>query len=156
MIKLIMAMDKNRLIGKNGKLPWHVSGDLKHDKETTINHTILMGQVSFENMPKLLPNRTYWILTNDQKFIDSHPELICLTSIEEVVNKARLLEDDLYVSGGASVYRQLFPYADEVILSVIEGEYEGDAYLAPFEDNFILYKVCQKEGFEVKFYKRGE
>ena len=115
-----------------------------------------MGQVTFENMPKLLPNRTYWILTNDQKFIDSHPELICLTSIEEVVNKAKLLEDDLYVSGGASVYRQLFPYADEVILSVIEGEYEGDAYLAPFEDEFRLDKVVKHEGFEVRYYKRGE
>ena len=91
MIKLIMAMDKNRLIGKQGKLPWHVSGDLKHYKETTINHTILMGQVTFVNMPKLLPNRTYWILTNDQAFIDEHPELICLTSIEEVIEKAKTL-----------------------------------------------------------------
>ena len=71
-------------------------------------------------------------------------------------NKAKLLEDDLYVSGGASVYRQLFRYADEVILSVIEGEYEGDAYLAPFEDYFVLDKVCKYVEGQVKYDKIGE
>lgn len=154
MIKLIMAMDRNRLIGKKGKLPWHISGDLKHYKETTLNHTILMGQVTFENMPKLLPNRKYWILSNSEEFINSQIEHRCFTSIEDIVDAAKVLDDDLYVSGGASVYKQMFKYADEVILSVIDGEYEGDAYLAPFEDDFDLYEEVEKEGFVVKYYRR--
>ncbi len=156
MIKLIMAMDKNRLIGKQGKLPWHIKADLQHYKETTLNHTVLMGQVTFDHMPRLLPNRKYWILTDSKEFIESHPELTCFTSIEDIVRAAKDYDDDLYVSGGASVYRQMFKYADEVILSVIDAEYEGDAYLVPFEDDFVLDRVVQKEGFVVKYYKRGE
>lgn len=156
MIKLIMAMDKNRLIGKQGKLPWHIKADLQHYKETTLNHTVLMGQVTFDHMPRLLPNRKYWILTDSKEFIESHPELTCFTSIEDIVKAAKDYDDDLYVSGGASVYRQMFKYADEVILSVIDAEYEGDAYLVPFEDDFVLDRVVQKEGFVVKYYKRGE
>ena len=156
MIKLIMAMDKNRLIDKQGKLPWHIKADLQHYKETTLNHTVLMGQVTFDHMPRLLPNRKYWILTDSKEFIESHPELTCFTSIEDIVKAAKDYDDDLYVSGGASVYRQMFKYADEVILSVIDAEYEGDAYLVPFEDDFVLDRVVQKEGFVVKYYKRGE
>ena len=149
-------MDKNRLIGKQGKLPWHIKADLQHYKETTLNHTVLMGQVTFDHMPRLLPNRKYWILTDSKEFIESHPELTCFTSIEDIVKAAKDYDDDLYVSGGASVYRQMFKYADEVILSVIDAEYEGDAYLVPFEDDFVLDRVVQKEGFVVKYYKRGE
>ena len=156
MIKLIMAMDKNRLIGKQGKLPWHIKADLQHYKETTLNHTVLMGQVTFDHMPRLLPNRKYWILTDSKEFIESHTELTCFTSIEDIVKAAKDYDDDLYVSGGASVYRQMFKYADEEILSVIDAEYEGDAYLVPFEDDFVLDRVVQKEGFVVKYYKRGE
>ena len=89
MIKLIMAMDKNRLIGKQGKLPWHIKADLQHYKETTLNHTVLMGQVTFDHMPRLLPNRKYWILTDSKEFIESHPELTCFTSIEDIVKAAK-------------------------------------------------------------------
>lgn len=155
MIKIIVAMDKNNLIGTHlgtMGMPWHNAEDLKHFKETTWQKTILMGRKTFEVINKPLPQRKTIVVTRDQ---DITYEDVTICHDLDALLKTYPQDEDLYICGGASIYKQTLPLADELIISYIPGEYEGDAYF-PYinEDEFKCVETIQKETFEIKKYRR--
>ena len=104
MIIGIVAIAKNFAIGKDGKLPWHYSADLKFFKQTTTGNAIVMGRKTFESIGKPLPNRLNIVLSRSSN-IETCPNLIWLKNIEEVIALSQYLKGDLFIIGGAEIYK---------------------------------------------------
>ena len=122
-ISLIAAMDKNRVIGKNNALPWHLPADLKHFKELTIGKPIIMGRKTFASIGKPLPKRTNIILTRDH---DLHAEgCIIAHSLDDAIKAAGNVEE-IVVIGGAEIFKQFLPHAQKMYLTTIDAAFDGD------------------------------
>ena len=156
MISIIVATDDDLLIGKkdskNG-MPWHNKEDLQHFKKTTLNKTILMGKTTYLAIGRPLPNRKTIVVTKsglEDDRIEVRNDLI------EVIQEYKERKVDLYISGGASIYKQALPYVDELIISRIPGKHTGETYFPSFEEyNFQLEKETQMETFVLQIYKKG-
>lgn len=156
MINIIVATDEDLLIGKkdsrNG-MPWNVPEDLQHFKATTLNKTILMGLTTIRAIGRPLPNRKT-IVVSFEPFEDERVEV--RSSLEEVIEEYRSSGEDLFISGGASIYKQCLPIADQLLISRIPGKHEGETYFPNF-DEYGYKLVAQKpfETFTLETYKRG-
>lgn len=120
-LTLIAAMDKHGLIGKDNKLPWHLPADLKFFKQQTLGKTVLMGRKTCESLPFPLPNRTNIVLSRNVNYKKEGFKVI--NTIEEA-----LLNEDVMVIGGNTLYKLLMPLASSMILTRINHEFEGDTY----------------------------
>ena len=152
MLKIIVAHDKNRLIGNGSQIPWHVKEDFEHYIETTMGHTLIMGTVTFESIGKPLPGRKTIVLNFDKDY-DAQGCEVC-TDYMELVNRYQNSEEVVYVCGGASIYKLFLPYCDELIISVIKGDYHGNVYFPEYEDLFEPYKEIEKEQFKIIYYHK--
>ena len=156
MINIIVATDEDLLIGKkdsrNG-MPWNVPEDLQHFKATTLNKSILMGLTTYQAIGRPLPNRKT-IVVSFEPFEDERVEV--RSSLEEVIEEYRSSGEDLFISGGASIYKQCLPIADQLLISRIPGKHEGETYFPNF-DEYGYKLVAQKpfETFTLETYKRG-
>ena len=153
MISLIVAMDKNRLIGKDGKLPWHNKEDLKHFKEYTTGKTLLVGRRTFDGLPGPLPNRKHYVLSRKTMWY-SYDNVFVVHDIQNLVDNYKDSEDELVVIGGGEIYKLMMPYINKAVISVINGEYEGDTYFPELPQDFVLSEVIHKNGFDVQYYVR--
>jgi dihydrofolate reductase len=147
MITLIAACSKNRAIGKENKLIWHVPGDLKRFKELTSGHTVLMGRKTFESIGKPLPNRRNVILTRDKTF--TADGCLIYHNLKEVLE---LFKNDLFIIGGEEIYRQTIGYADYIDLTFIHKEYEGDAFFPEIPHWFYEIKG-KRQNLECEDFK---
>ena len=152
MLKAIVAHDPNRVIGNNLDIPWHIREDFLHFKETTINHIVVYGSKTYESMGKALPNRTNIVLHFDKSF--NAPGCEVVTSIEEIVNRYRNSDEVVFICGGASIYKQFLPYVEELIISEVKKEYEGNVYFPEYKEDFVCVKEDPREEFIIKYYKR--
>lgn len=145
MISLIVAMDKNNLIGGENKLLWNIPGELKRFREITSGHPIIMGRKTHESIGRVLPDRANIIITRDQDYqVDG---AIVVHSLEEALEKAKSEtgSDEIFVIGGGQIYSQALPLTNRLYLTIVEGEYEGDTY---FPDYSQFSKIVQEEQFE--------
>ncbi len=127
---LIAAHDPNLVIGKDGTLPWHYSEDLKFFKRTTIGHPLLMGRVVFEEIDeKPLPGRENVVLSRSK----SYDHVKTFSTIDAALD---YLSDHkkVFVIGGGEIYRQLLGQADELVITEIKKEYEGDTFFPEYRD----------------------
>jgi len=139
-ISIIAALAKNRVIGKNNKLPWNLPGDLKHFKKLTLGKPIIMGQKTFESIGRPLPGRANIILSLDENF---KPQgCIVAHSIEEAL-KILEHEKEIMIAGGASVYKQFLHLAHKMYLTLIDADFDGDAYFPEFnwEDWEVIERI---------------
>ena len=138
-------MASNRVIGQNNRLPWHLPEELQHFRQTTLHQTLLMGRKTFESTGSLpLPQRTTYVLTH-QTF--SAERVRVITDISQIPATVEIV----WVCGGASIYAQLLPICDELLLSVIFQTYDGDAFFPPFEHLFKKVDVVKKNKiFEIQ------
>ena len=125
MIILVVARDIFGTIGKDNKLPWHCKEDLQRFKRITMGNTIVMGRKTFESLPKMLPNRKHVVLTRNEDF--SHEGVEVFHSIDDLLVTYEGKED-LYIIGGAEIYRQFIDKFDVIEMTVIKGDYDGDAH----------------------------
>ena len=128
-IVLVAAVAKeNRVIGRDKDLPWHIPEDLRHFKELTSGHPLLMGRKTFESIIHQfggpLPNRRMLVLTSRGRLAD-YPEVETFDSIEAAVGAVDASET-LFIGGGGDIYAQFLEEADRLELTLIEGEYEGE------------------------------
>lgn len=152
MFKIIVAHDPNRLIGNGIEIPWHIREDFLHFKRTTLNHTLIMGSTTFLSIGKPLPNR-HTIVINSSKDFDTMGQELC-TDLNEVINKYKDSEEVVFVVGGASIYRQMLPYVNEMVISVVKKEYVGNIYFPEYEDEFYTYDEVEYDEFTVKYMRR--
>ena len=153
MIKLIVAHDPNFLIGKDGGLPWSIKEDLLHFKNETLNKTVLMGYTTFKSLNyKPLKNRKNIVMIED---INQPPieNVEYRNDLLNILNEYKT-KNELYINGGASIYKQCLPYVDELVISYVYKEYTGDTYLTNYLNDFVLYDKEPKEEFEIRRYKK--
>jgi dihydrofolate reductase len=127
----IAAMAENRVIGCQGKIPWHIKEELQFFKKTTLGHVLVMGRKTFESIGRALPGRTTWVLTRSTW---THPEIQVCRSLDEVTAEPG---QTIFVAGGGEVYAQALARCDELILTVVRGKPDGEVYFPAFEDGFI-------------------
>ena len=152
----IVALDRNLAIGKNGKLPWHYSADMKFFKETTIGNTVVMGRRTWLTLKGPLTDRQNIVLSRDQN-LAAKDSLIVMSDVESVLNFARKQDGHLFVIGGAKVYESFLPHIQRWIVTEVPITVEGaDTFMPPnFLDGFELYELRQlDEDLRVKFYER--
>jgi dihydrofolate reductase len=131
-ISMIMAMDRNRLIGRDNGLPWHISSDLQYFKRLTMGKPMLMGRVTFESIGKPLPGRTSIVVTGDANW--QHPGVLTASSLQQGMQQAADAgAAEVMVIGGASICQQAMPLVERLYLTVIEHEFEGDTWLDSFD-----------------------
>jgi dihydrofolate reductase len=131
MMKAIVAMAENRVIGNAGQIPWHLPEDLKFFKRTTLGHPIVMGRKTYDSIGKPLPGRQNIILSRTM------PETQGVTIVRSPEDLLKLENNaDFFVIGGAEIYKLLVPYCDELFVTRISREVEGDTYFPEFEEAF--------------------
>ena len=159
MINMIWAMDKNNLIGKDDLIPWHVKEDLLYYKEKTKGQTVLMGDATYFSLKKYYKNKPLpygkcYIATIDKNLKIENP----LEDIEIVYDLDSFLksfEGELFVVGGATIYKLALPYADRLYISFIKGDFEGNKYFPKIDysnynliwskdTNLVKYTVFEK------------
>ncbi|MFA6081319.1 MAG: dihydrofolate reductase [Patescibacteria group bacterium] len=143
MISIIAAIGKNRELGKDNKLLWHISQDFKRFKDLTSGHVVIMGRKTYESLPEKfrpLPNRINIVVTRDINFKEDG--IIVCHSIEEAINSAKEKTSEIFIIGGASIYEQGIKYADKLYLTLVDKEFsEADAF-------FPEYGEFKKKVFE--------
>lgn len=133
MLSIVVAKAKNNIIGKDNKLLWHLSDDLKRFRALTEGHTIIMGRKTFESLGRVLPNRKHIVFSNnpDFKVNDENVEVVhSLLQIQEYIES----EEEAFVIGGAMMYNFLMPYVSKMYVTEIEKEFEGDAFFPRIDD----------------------
>jgi dihydrofolate reductase len=132
-ISIIVAVARNNAIGKDNKLLWHLSEDLKRFKKLTSGHYIIMGKNTYFSLPRRpLPNRTHIILTDvPGEQID---DCIMAYSIEDALLKMHPNEEN-FIIGGASIYRQFLPHADKLYITWVHEKFEADTFFPEIDTN---------------------
>ncbi len=125
-ISIIVAIAENNGIGKNNDLLWHISADLKRFKKITLDHTVIMGKNTFLSLPvRPLKNRRNIVITDNP---DDHFEgCVTVFSVEEAIKNCNENEES-FVIGGASVYRQFLPYTDRLYLTLVNRSFDADTF----------------------------
>lgn len=127
MLSIIVAKAKNNIIGKENKVIWDLPEDLKHFKDLTTGHTIIMGRKTFENLGKVLPNRKHIIFSQNPDFKVNNENVQVVHSLLQIQD---LIEgqEEAFVIGGAMIYNFLMPYVKKMYVTEIKEEFEGDAF----------------------------
>lgn len=129
-VSLIFAMAENGIIGRGGALPWHLPADLRRFKALTTGHTTVMGRKTFESIGKPLPNRRNVVLTRNRCFF--RDGVVVVHELADALRDADG-EEEIFIVGGAEVYRQSLPRADRVYQTLVHAEVEGDTSFAEFD-----------------------
>ncbi len=132
LISLIVAIDEDMGIGKDGRLPWHLRADLQRFKRLTMGHHLVMGRKTYQSIGKPLPGRKNIILSRDPAF--QAPGCLVLPSLQEALDLARQgSEDELFIIGGGQIYAQALPLADRIYLTRVHTRAGCDITFPPFD-----------------------
>ncbi len=157
-LKLIVAYDRNRLIGIGDKLVWDIKEDLEHFKKETLNQTILFGDVTFKGIGRPLPNRKTIVLTLDKTYKYDHPDVEVYYDMNDIV--ARYYNnpnEEIIIAGGATIYKLFLEYVDEIILSEVKGDFEGDIYFPEWDESkFTIESIDERDEFTIKRFVRNK
>lgn len=139
MISIVVAIGKNREIGQEGKLLWHIPEDLKRFKELTLGHPVIMGRKTFESIVKILdkplPGRTNIVITRNTEW--KYDGVLSADSFEKALEKAQEIDSEkIFIGGGAQIYELALPYVDKLYLTLIDDEKKSDSYFPPYENIF--------------------
>ncbi|SKB99153.1 dihydrofolate reductase [Sphingobacterium nematocida] len=124
-ITLVVAAAENNTIGKDNQMPWHLPNDFKYFKKSTLGHSIVMGRKTFESIGKPLPERRNIVLTRDQRY--TNPDVDVANSLTEVLTYCRD-ENEIFIIGGADIFKQALPLAQKVLLTRVHAEIAGDTF----------------------------
>jgi dihydrofolate reductase len=143
-ISLIAAVAKNGVIGNAGKIPWHLPNDMRHFREITLNHPVIMGRKTYESIGKPLPGRNNIIVTRQEDY--GAPECTVVHTLEDALKAARQEgAEEAFVIGGSELYREAMPVADRLYITAIGENFEGDA-LFPEINSFEWKKISEEKG----------
>jgi dihydrofolate reductase len=149
---IIAAIARNRVIGKNGKLPWHIPEDLARFKQLTTGHTVIMGRRTYDSLDRPFPNRVNIVITSNViNGVTSYPSLDF--ALQALSNKK-----EVFVIGGGRLFADALKLADELRLTLVDKDVDGDTFFPPYEDylrkNFKLVHEEYNIGFSFVDYVR--
>jgi dihydrofolate reductase len=133
MIAIVVAASENNVIGKDNQLIWHLPADLRYFKNLTMGHPILMGRKTYDSIGKPLPGRTTVIITRQHNL--QVPDCIVTNSLDEAIAEAQKIDQDVYIIGGAEIYKQAITKADTIYLTRVHHYFDGDAYFPELAKN---------------------
>lgn len=152
-ISIIAAIGENRELGKNGKLLWHISEDLKRFKKLTDGHIVIMGRKTYDSIPlkwRPLSNRANIVITRNENY--KAEGVIIVHSVEDALKEAqnekiqKKYPGEIFIIGGGQIYEQGIKYADKLYLTVVKGKYEADVFFPEYpEFKKIIYKKDVKD-----------
>jgi dihydrofolate reductase len=152
-ISLIVAVGKNREIGKDNRLLWHIPEDLQRFKKITLGCPVIMGENTFKSLPFVLPNRTNIVLTRDKSLKLQGAKIA--SSIKRALELAMAEKpSEIFFIGGASIYRQSLPLADRLYVTEVDKEFkDADRFFPDYKDfsKVISKKVSQDKNFKYTF-----
>ena len=152
MISIIVGMTKNRVIGNDLKIPWHISEDFKHFKQTTLDSVVIMGRKTYESMGKPLPQRINIVVS---RTLQKSADYKLASSLIEAIKIAKEFNKKIFLLGGSLIYKEGLNYADELIISWIKKDYEGNIYFPEFNlDDWKEIKTKEHDEFTIKWYKK--
>ena len=146
MINIIVAMSNNSVIGKNNTLPWHLPTDLKYFKDTTNGHTVVMGRKCWESIPdkyRPLSNRKNIVLSRNKDYVAKGATVI--NDLEQILSSNETNHEQIFIIGGAELYKEAFKYANKLFLTQIFHDVDGDITL----EGLISKDWCFYEGSEI-------
>ena len=156
-IIIISAVAQNGVIGRlNGEMPWHVKEEFQHFKETTIGFPILMGRKTFETLGKPLNGRENILITRDENYKCNFEEVIIVHSLNEGIEHCKITSPEkIFIIGGGEIYKQAINIADELIISYMKFNAEGEINFPEISEN--VWKINSRddiEKFEIVKYSR--
>jgi len=151
-ISIIAAIGKNRELGKDNKLLWHIKKDLQHFKKITFGHPVIMGRKTFESIGKPLPDRINIVVTRQNpQGVKAIPPLrwksvIICPSLNEAINYAKTNnQKEIFIIGGASIYQQAISLADKLYLTLVNNNFDADVF---FPDYSMFKQLVSDSGWQ--------
>jgi dihydrofolate reductase len=163
-VTILVAYDENRVIGNQGKIPWHIPEDFKLFKKRTIGHSVVMGRKTWESLPKRpLFDRVNVVIS--KRYSEEDPEgfmqtitnqdgvVFCIPSLESAMHflRERFSRNRIFIIGGAQVYKEALDLGvvDKIIVSKIKGNYDGDTYFPELDDSWCCNELVVYDKFSV-------
>lgn len=131
MISFLVAMDENRVIGIDNQLPWHLPEDLKYFKKVTMGHPIAMGRKTHESIGRILPGRENIVITRQHNY--QSEGCTVFYSIKDFISYCQKQNDEIFVIGGAEIFKETFAFADRLYITFIHQDFDGDTYFPEFD-----------------------
>lgn len=156
-IAIAAMAEKNRVIGNAGQIPWHLPEELKFFKETTMGHTLVMGRLTYESIGQPLPGRDNIVLTRDKSWRAEGNSVNTVHSLDELWPMAEKARGDcLFIIGGEEIYRLTMACWNEIILTSVFGDYEGDRFFPEFRtDEYTVGATIRETGkYRVERFER--
>lgn len=157
MLSIIVAIAQNNVIGKDNKLIWHISEDLKRFKQITNGKKMIMGRKTFESLPGVLPNREHIIVTRDKNYKVDSDKVTIVKDLSSLIDQYKDCEDEIFIIGGSEIYKQMLPYAHKLYLTKINNSFDGDTFFPKisYDDYKVEYTseefTDDKSGVKYKF-----
>ena len=161
-ISIIVAKSNNNVIGANGSIPWHLSGDMLHFKETTIGNIVIMGKNTYRSIGKSLPNRINVLISSTLSETDD--DIMCFSSLDEAITTLKNMPEydnkDIYLIGGNRIYNEGIKYANTMYITEVDLTVAGDTYFPDFNIHDYNKKVIEsnvEDGIKysfVEYYKK--
>ena len=153
-ISAIAAIGKNRELGLNGKLPWHVPADLKHFKETTLGHPVIMGRKTFESLGihKPLPGRVNVVITRNPDY--RAEGAVVVSSVEDAVAEAKKQDqEEIFIIGGGEIFKVAMRLINRLYLTIIDAAFEADAFFPEYSEfgTVVSKRELESDDYHVMF-----
>ncbi|KAA6328135.1 Dihydrofolate reductase [termite gut metagenome] len=153
-VSMIVAAAENNVIGRDNRMIWHLSGDMKHFKTLTTGHAVIMGRKTYESLGRPLPERKNIVLTQNPDF--TAKGCTCVHTLEEALKTANH-DNEVFIIGGSTLYKEFWNTADKLYLTRIHANVEGDAFLSPVsaedwkEEERIFHPADDKNEYDYSF-----
>lgn len=162
MTTIVVAMGEKNEIGLNNQLLWHLPKDLKHFKELTTDHPIIMGRKTYESIGKALPNRTNIVVSRKKDWFEEG--VLIVGSIKEAMKFAKKISEEVFIIGGGNIYEQTIELVDKLVVTVVKTNLEADTYFPKISPKIwkmtseISHEKDEKNEYDFSFqtYERKE
>ena len=142
-LSLIAAVGKNRELGKDNDLIWHLKEDMKYFREMTNNKTIIMGRKCFESLPGLLPNRKHIILSTNKDYkVDG---ALVMNDMSSVLDYIKNTKEECFIIGGSKIYEMFLPYCNKLYITEIDDEKKADVYFPAVDYKQYKKKILDRK-----------
>ncbi len=153
---IISAKSKNGVIGRGNKLPWHSKEEFQHFKNTTFGFPIIMGRKTFESLGKPLKGRLHIVITRQHNFSLPFNEVLVFNTLSMAIEYCeKILFEKIFIIGGGEIYKQAINIVDELIISIMNFEVDGDVYFPQINPSVWEETSCEKRNeFDIVYYSR--
>jgi dihydrofolate reductase len=163
-ITILVAVSENNVIGNKNEIPWHIKEDLMRFRSLTNGKTIIVGRTTYELIKKAyemrgkpMPDRKNIIITNNLSYTVTDANCFVVHSIEKAIQKAKKIEpEEVFIAGGASIYKLAFPYANKLDITVVHTTLSGDAFFPEYKScfkNVISERDSSDENYSYTFFE---